>query len=88
MTTEAEKRAREYCVGTVFTDETGNDETLIYNIRFMAFCAGFEAGQQSDRERLKRFLHFRRVITRANGGDGATSHDTIIDEFLKSEEGK
>lgn len=37
------KAAADYVNTTVFTDETGNDEVLIKNMRFMAFCAGWEA---------------------------------------------
>lgn len=37
---------KDYCTKTFFTDETGNDETLIYNMRFMAFGAGFRAALQ------------------------------------------
>lgn len=36
---EINKNATEYCK-TIFTDETGNDEALIHNMRFMAYAAG------------------------------------------------
>lgn len=40
-----EEAAKAYASGTVFVDETGNDEALIYNMRAMAFLAGVEHGR-------------------------------------------
>lgn len=43
--------AKEYCTGTVFTDESGNDEALIYNMRLMAFLAGCQHVRNEERWR-------------------------------------
>jgi hypothetical protein len=37
------KMATEYTEGTVHIDKTGDDEALVQNLRFMAFCAGWDA---------------------------------------------
>ena len=39
----ASELATEYCSTTTFTDETGSDEALIHNMRFMAYVAGYAA---------------------------------------------
>lgn len=51
MSEEDSKAVKDYCTGTVFTDETGNDEAMIYNMRAMAFMAGIRHGRNTRSEK-------------------------------------
>lgn len=52
--TPKSKAAADYVNNTVFADETGDDEVLVKNMRFMAFSAGADWGAQAERAEVLR----------------------------------
>lgn len=54
--TPRDKAAADYVNNTIFTDETGDDETLIKNMRFMAFSAGADWGAKAERTRILKMM--------------------------------
>lgn len=40
------RAAKDYCTNTVFVDHSEADESLIHNLRFSAFCAGWDAAMK------------------------------------------
>ena len=84
---------RNYCKNTVFVDETGNDEAMVYNMRAMAFMAGIQHARQGEMELLKKFALYRRrfLLNMVNGEcfiDARAEDEHIIDEFLEQEKSK
>lgn len=68
--------AKEYASNTVFVDETGNDEAIIYNMRFMAYLAGYNECDNLV-QLIKRFC-----MSRANeniSNDAKAVCETILD---------
>lgn len=89
---ERDKAANEYADGTVFVDESGDDETLVRNIRFMAFSAGYEAGEQrgAERERERVVAIIEEVFKAAwqEGGYGRMEECDALDGLLYDIEGR
>lgn len=91
-----EEAAKAYASGTVFVDETGNDEALIYNMRAMAFLAGVEHGRKDSEKRERAAFE---AAQRGRWGmfiwDGVATDTQCfsfeyanIDDWKKEQEGK
>lgn len=81
-----EEAAKAYASGTVFVDETGNDEALIYNMRAMAFLAGVEHGRKQIEQRERMAWHAARAKIHTTER-GFHLKYTFIEDWKKEQEG-
>ena len=96
MSSEKDKKCKEYCNGTVYVPliDTENVEAMLYNMRAMAFCAGWDALDSQlakrDEEIVRRaFLAARDGLEECSkcGNHTAFDYDSP-DDYLNSEEFK
>lgn len=84
--TPRDKAAADYVNNTIFTDETGDDEALIKNMRFMAFSAGADWGAKAERERILKIITEVFQQTWDEGGYGRMDECSILDALLDDAE--